>query len=46
MKIQKEIESMDTVPPPDTGNRVAVGKKRAYRDREKSAIGSNAVLPN
>ena len=35
-----------TVPPPDIGNRVAVGKLRAYRDREKSALGSNMVLPN
>ena len=40
----------NTVPSPDRGNRVAVGRSRTWRDcdrdREKSALGFNAVLPN
>ena len=43
-----------TVPPSDIGNCVMVDKPRAYLDRdhdhdhdhEKSALGSNAALPN
>ena len=39
-----------TVPPLDIGNRVAVGRPRTYRDRdrnrEKSSLGVDAVLPN
>ena len=44
----EEVMDVRTVPPPNIGNRVAVGKPRAYRDRdlEKSALGSDAVLPN
>ena len=35
------------VPPPDMGNRVAVGRPRTYRDRdrERSTLSFNAVLP-
>ena len=35
-----------TVPPPDMGNRVVAGRWRTYRDRKKSVLGFNVVLPN
>ena len=42
----KHYITATTVLPPNMGNRVAVGKPRAYRDRRKSALCSNAVLTN
>ena len=35
MLVKKLISFMYTVPPPDMGNRVAIGRPRAYRDHDR-----------